>query len=149
MSIMDPLTQERLLERFGQVCRERSIPMTIQRRVVFEVLLASNDHPTVEDLFQRVRQHVPGISQATVYRVLELLEDAGFANRIHHSGSASRYDADTLRHVHLLCLKCRRVVDAAGPEVMPPLPDERTNGFEIHACYVVYEGLCPDCRGEE
>jgi Fe2+ or Zn2+ uptake regulation protein len=138
-----------MLERFERVCRERGVPVTIQRRVVFEVLLASDDHPTVDEVYRRVSQHAPGVSQATVYRVLELLEDAGFATRIHHPGSASRFDADTSRHDHILCMKCGRTVDVdKSPLQIPPLSSDRAHGFEVSGCSVVYEGVCPDCRAD-
>ena len=144
---MDEFTRKSLADRFERVCRERGMPMTIQRRAVFDTLLASEDHPTVDDIYQRVSERAPGISQATVYRVLELLEDSGLAARIHHPGSASRYDALTTLHHHLLCVECQRVVDVVDlPEQVPPLPPEAARGFEIHRCRIVYEGVCPACR---
>lgn len=136
-----------MVTRFEEVCRERGIPMTIQRRVVFEALLDSKDHPTVDDLYRRVSKHAPGISQATVYRVLELLEESGLAAKIHHPGSTSRYDAVTTHHHHLLCIECQRVVDVGDlRSQVPPLSPEEAHGFEIRGCSIVYEGVCPDCQ---
>jgi len=146
---MDALTRDALVERFEAVCRERGVPMTIQRRVVFEALLDSKDHPTVDDLYRRVSRHAPGISQATVYRVLELLEDSGLAAKINHPGSASRYDSVADNHPHLLCVECQRVVDVRNVQAqVPSLSPEEAHGFEIRGCSIVYEGVCPDCRSQ-
>lgn len=64
-----------------RLCRERGVPLTPQRRVVFETLRVSSDHPTTERIYDRAHRSIPGISTATVYRVLEFLVDCGVALR--------------------------------------------------------------------
>ena len=143
---MDALTRRNALSRFEALGRERGVPLTVQRRTVFEVLLDSTDHPPVEEVYRCARARAPGISQTTVYRVLDLLEHSGLATRIHHPDRVARYDADTSPHDHIRCTKCFRVVDCLErPAGIPPVPPE-TAGFEIRGYTVVYEGVCPECR---
>ena len=59
--------QERLRE-LEALCRERGIPCTLQRRIVFEAVLDRLDHPSADQVFEAVRDNGPGISRATVHR---------------------------------------------------------------------------------
>jgi Fur family peroxide stress response transcriptional regulator len=143
---MNKSTRLAAMERFERVCRERALPFTIQRRVVFETLLDSSDHPTADDVHRRARSRIPGIAQTTVYRVLETLVQLGLARRVHHPDSVLRYEGNVSRHDHLRCTECQRVIDVAGPPTEIPRPrPERLDGFEVRACTVVYEGICPAC----
>ena len=53
--------------------------LTPQRQAVLDVLRTSPDHPTAQDVFDRVRRTAPGIGAATVYRALNLLVEQGYA----------------------------------------------------------------------
>ncbi|GJM18344.1 MAG: hypothetical protein DHS20C14_05570 [Phycisphaeraceae bacterium] len=99
-----------------EVFRRSGIRCTRQREVIFDALRGTESHPTAEQLFGMVREHDSGMSLATVYNTLEALTERGLVRRIASpvGNGASRYDADTARHVHLT-LSDGRVVD---------LPDE-------------------------
>jgi len=56
------------LERLERVCRDRGIPVTVQRRVIFTALLERDDHPSVDQIFDDVKGRIPGVSRTTVYR---------------------------------------------------------------------------------
>src|SRR5512144_2336301 len=96
--------QERVatLER---VCRREGVPLTIQRRAVLEALLEHDDHPTADQILADVRGRLPGVSRTTVYRVLETLVGLGLAAKSCHPGSGARFDPETDRHHHLVCLR--------------------------------------------
>ena len=84
---------------------------TCQRRVIMEELRKLKCHPTADELYCIVKQRLPKISLATVYRNLGLLADAGEIKRIELAGRQSRYDGDTSIHYHLRCRKCGAVED--------------------------------------
>jgi len=145
---MDALTRESARERFEALGQARGVPLTVQRRAVFEALLDSDDHPTVDEVFRRAEARAPGISQTTVYRVLDFLERSGVIQRIAHPGSTSRFDADTSRHDHIRCTACGVVADYPGrPADLAAAPPALVVGFEIRGYTVVYDALCPACRG--
>ena len=140
--------QERIL-KFEQLCRERGVPVTVQRRMILEELMDSAVHPTAEQIFQAVRRRAPAISQTTVYRVLELLVDMDLARKTCHPESVCRYDPHTHRHHHLVCLSCDRIVDLDDPELNAiPLPSRTRTGFELTDYSVQFRGWCPDCLRE-
>src|SRR5271154_6806087 len=77
---------------------------TRQRAAVFAYLRGVESHPTAEQVFAAVRQHLPNISLATVYKALEALVDAGVAARLaDDSGGSVRYDGRAESHYHLRC----------------------------------------------
>lgn len=129
-------------------CHKRGLPVTVQRTVVFEALLRSGSHPTVDELYQEVRKRLPNISRATVYRVLDTLTELGLAKRISTRDAAARFDANLCRHHHLVCEACGRVEDV--PEEVIPLKElaeiRDLKHFEIHDYSVEIRGLCEQCR---
>ncbi len=135
------------LERFETLCRQKGVPLTVQRRVVMEALLGHTDHPTVDQIFDEVKNRVPGISRTTVYRVLETLVQLGIARRTHHFDAAARFDGNIQHHHHLICLGCRKIADFVDAGSYPfQLPETRQTGFEITDYSVYFEGLCAECR---
>lgn len=99
------------MRQLADAFRSRGLPLTVQRRAVFEDLLARTDHPTADQVHDSVRSRMPGMSRTTVYRVLEALVRLGSARRVCHFGPAVRYDANIGRHDHLVCSACDRVID--------------------------------------
>jgi Fur family peroxide stress response transcriptional regulator len=132
---------------FEEECRRRGLALTIQRRAVYEELAGRKDHPTADQVYDTLHARLPGLSRTTVYRVLETLVEQGFARKVHHAGAVARFDPMTVRHHHLVCDQCGRLVDlddVAVPGVR--LPDAGRTGFEIHDYSISFTGLCRDCR---
>ena len=135
---------------FEAECRRRGLAVTVQRRTVFEALSGRRDHPTADQVYDAVRDRLPGLSRTTVYRVLDTLVVAGFARKVQHAGGVARFDPITDRHHHLVCEACGRLVDvddAAVPALR--LPETRGTGFRITDYSVSFLGLCGGCaRGK-
>jgi Fur family peroxide stress response transcriptional regulator len=137
----------RRFARLETACRERGMPVTVQRRIIFGALLGRDDHPTVDQLFDDVKDRIPGISRTTVYRTLETLADLGLARRTNHFGAYARFDANMEQHHHLVCILCNRVSDFQHPELsIGALPDVRGSGFVVSDYSIYFEGHCADCR---
>jgi Fur family peroxide stress response transcriptional regulator len=135
------------IRQFAELCRERGLPVTVQRRAVLEELLLSEEHPSADQIFQGVRRRIPGISHTTVYRVLELLVNLGLARRTGNPGSTTRYDPNLQRHHHLICSSCERISDLEDPSLdSMTLPEPERTGFEIVDYSIHFQGLCPECR---
>ena len=60
------------MDRIENLCNEKGMRMTDQRRVVARVLSSSHDHPDVEELYRRSHAMDPHISIATVYRTVAM-----------------------------------------------------------------------------
>jgi len=146
---MDPGVAQSIA-RLEAVCHERQLPLTNQRRAVFEVLLDRIDHPTADQVYESVKTHIPQTSRRTVYRVLETLVEVGLVRRVHHPGATARFDARMGRHHHLVCVRCNRIVDFDNPILDHiDLPQGKPGGFEISDFSVQFMGICPECREEK
>lgn len=139
--------KQKKLELLEKISRERNLPVTIQRRVVLSALLDRHDHPTVDQLFEDVKERMPGVSRTTVYRALETLVELGLARRTNHFEASARFDGNTDHHHHLVCRHCNRVDDIEHPGLNKFTPPELGGiSFEILDYSIYLEGLCPSCR---
>ncbi len=110
--------RERRVDRIEQLCVEKGMRMTDQRRVVARALSQSTDHPDVEELYRRSAAIDPHISIATVYRTVRLFEEAGIIARHEFRDGRSRYEElPDHHHDHLIDMKSGAVVEFMDEEI--------------------------------
>jgi Fe2+ or Zn2+ uptake regulation protein len=102
--VLDAGQLRALLERAGWRC-------TRQREAVYEFLSQCEGHPSAEEIYQGVKEAVPQISLATVYKALEALEASGLATKLPGGDGSARFDAKCEPHYHLRCLRSGQVED--------------------------------------
>ena len=101
-----------------ELCVERGMRMTEQRRVIARVLEASADHPDVEELYRRSSAVDARISISTVYRTVKLFEDAGIIERHDFRDGRSRYEPlPDEHHDHLIDFRTGAVVEFHSDEI--------------------------------
>ena len=101
-----------------ELCVERGMRMTEQRRIIARVLEGSADHPDVEELYRRSSAVDSRISISTVYRTVKLFEDAGIIERHDIRDGRSRYETvPDEHHDHLIDLKNGQVIEFHSPEI--------------------------------
>lgn len=124
--------------------------MTKQRQVILEEVRRNADHPTVDEVYLRVRERIPRISLATVYRNLETLAQCGLARKLHVAGGQARFDGELHEHYHVRCRSCGRIDDIAAECVSPvSWPGYWEGEFEITGYSLEFEGICSACRHHE
>jgi Fur family transcriptional regulator, peroxide stress response regulator len=74
---------------------------TSQREAVYRYLEEAHHHPTADDVYHAVRNRIPYISLATVYKALEALVRAKLANKLTAGAASARYDCGGDDHYHL------------------------------------------------
>jgi len=100
------------------ICAEKGMRMTEQRRVIARVLQASDDHPDVEELYRRSAAVDPNISISTVYRTVRLFEDAGIIERHDFRDGRARYETlPEEHHDHLIDLRSGTVIEFTNEEI--------------------------------
>ncbi|AAK86171.1 MULTISPECIES: Fur family transcriptional regulator [Agrobacterium] len=122
-----------LSKTLEELCAERGMRMTDQRRVIARVLQESADHPDVEELYRRSSAVDPRISISTVYRTVKLFEDAGIIERHDFRDGRSRYETvPEEHHDHLIDLKNSVVIEFHSPEI-EALQEKiaREHGFKL------------------
>lgn len=116
-----------------ELCAERGLRMTDQRRVIARILQQSSDHPDVEELHRRSSAVDSRISIATVYRTVKLFEDAGIIERHDFREGRSRYETvPDEHHDHLIDLKTGTVIEFHSAEI-EALQEKiaREHGFKL------------------
>lgn len=121
--------------------------MTRQRAIILEELRMVTSHPTVDEVFQMVRNSLPNISLATVYRNLDLLTTAGLIQKIELPGSQMRFDGNPNHHYHMRCNDCSVVKDISiKPISAIDGAIKNIDEYEITSYRLEFSGLCNKCN---
>lgn len=96
---------------------EKGLKATPQRIAVYNALIDRNDHPTVEMVYNELKNQFPGLSAATVYNTLDSLCKAGLVQRVKTDQGTQRYDAIQSPHHHLYCAASDRMEDYYDPDL--------------------------------
>jgi Fur family peroxide stress response transcriptional regulator len=127
--------------------RESGHRLTPQRMAVLDVLLHTKEHPTAERIYEQVRAEFPMTSLATIYKTVAVLKEMGEVLELGSSDGSNHYDGTPHPHPHLICVRCRSIVDV---EVNPleELPQEvaRRTGYQIVGHQFDLFGICPSCQ---
>ncbi len=101
-----------------QACIDKRIKMTEQRRLIARVLSDSDDHPDVEEVYQRASRIDPHISLATVYRTVRLFQEARILERHDFGDGRARYEmVPDEHHDHLVDVESGEVVEFRNEEI--------------------------------
>lgn len=98
-------------------CVKAGLKMTDQRRVILRVLSDADDHPSVEDVFERARAVDSSISIATVYRTLNLLDQLDLVQKHDFNESYSRFEVNLEHHHHLIDVETGQVYEFQNQEL--------------------------------
>lgn len=106
------------VSKLEQLCLEKGMKMTGQRRVIARLLSDAIDHPDVEELHRRASAVDPRISIATVYRTVRLFEEADILSRHEFGDGRARYErAPDNHHDHMIDIKSGKVVEFQNEEI--------------------------------
>lgn len=141
-SASDPVTV------FRMFLRSKGLRNTPQRQQIMNVFFGEAGHLTTEELYDRVRSEDPALGQATVYRTMKLLCEAGLAREVRFGDGVARYEhARDTHHDHLICERCGRNIEVVDPHI-EELQDALAlkHGFKptFHRLYLY--GICADCQ---
>lgn len=134
-------------DRLREALEANGHRFTTQRAAVYRYLRKTHTHPTADEIFTHVREAIPDISLATVYKALEAFVAAGLARKLTFGEGPARYDGRTDDHDHVRCLKCGSVRDVVGshdPGMVEGLHSD--DGFEVVDYHLELVGYCPSCR---
>lgn len=115
---MEKVMEEEQQVDIEQMCMDKGMRMTDQRRVIAKVLSDATDHPDVEEVYRRAIAVDEKISIATVYRTVRLFEEAGILERHDFRDGRSRYEpVSDDHHDHLIDLETGDVLEFHHEEI--------------------------------
>jgi Fur family ferric uptake transcriptional regulator len=124
------------------------VKFTNQRITILNFLKDNLNHPTVEEIYNEVKQILPRITKATVYKNLKFLVDKGYLREVNVKG-VSRFEAKIEPHHHIICKKCGKIIDFKSDELIDYSLKIIKNyeDFTINSAETTFFGICKNCNG--
>jgi len=140
-------TEQRVTEMLAKL-KSRDFRITPQRLAVLRILATSQDHPSVDQIYQEVKTQFPTTSLATVYKTVALLKELNEVLELGFHDGNNRYDGHKpFPHPHVICTRCCSIMD---PELvsLDDLSREmgKKTGYKISTHRLDFFGLCPECQ---
>ena len=99
-------------------CIKKGVKLTDQRKIIARIMSESNDHPDVDELYNRASKVDKKISIATVYRTVKLFEEAGILTKHEFKGEKARYEElNEGHHDHLIDIKSGEIIEFVDEEI--------------------------------
>ena len=106
------------MNKIEEKCLGKGVRLTDQRKIIAEVMSASNDHPDVDELHKRVNKIDKKISIATVYRTVKLFEGSGIVEKHDFKGGKARYEeSPEEHHDHLIDINSGDIIEFVDKEI--------------------------------
>ncbi|GAU76189.1 Fur family transcriptional regulator [Fusibacter sp. 3D3] len=117
------------VENVGDFLKTHGIKPSYQRVKIYEFLMNTIEHPTVENIYNALNGDIPTLSKTTVYNTLKTFIEKEIAMVITIDENETRFDADTNLHGHFKCEVCHSVYDFDVK--IEDVGEESLEGFEI------------------
>jgi len=142
--------RKQLLEKFYNKCKQERLSVTPQRLAIYHALIDSEDHPSPDTIFKRVKSDFPMISFATVYKTLETFESKGIISKVTALHKTLRYDSLTTQHHHIVCIKCKKIIDLKNEELdSVAVPSQVTNDNILVDYSIHFNVICAECKNKK
>lgn len=127
--------------------KDHDLEPTAHRLTVVAALAELGMPASAPELLER--EDVGGaMNKVTLYRILDLLENAHLVQRFHGPGGAARYclDAEGAGHAHFACRACGKALCLDSvPGWLDRKGVEKALGVTIDGIELKLLGLCVDC----
>lgn len=124
------------------------LKLTPQRLAIISYLDGNLSHPSASDVFKTVSTNFPTMSIATVYNTLDTLREKGVIKELSIDSEKKRFDPNPTPHHHLICLKCKEIIDVFTDFSLDLMETEKC-GYEILGNHVDFYGICPKCKEQK
>lgn len=123
-------------ENIKEILQNSGLKNTAQRSLVLSFLLKCTIHPTVYDVYCGVKETIPGITVATVYKILNSFVESEIIGRLLHDDGILRFDLMKMPHHHIYNGETGEVIDFIDPEL-----DELLSNFFRTKHSAIYDPL--------
>ena len=131
-----------------ETLKRRGLKLTPQRRLIVDIIHDAHKHISAEEIIDTMRQRMPGVNKSTIYRTLEILEQAGAVYKSEANDHFIYHHAEEGHHHHLVCTKCGKTVECPE-DLFDPVEQYliKNQKFSADFKHVVINGLCDSCCG--
>lgn len=136
---------------FYSIFKEKGYRLTTQRKIVLEILIEyKEDHLSVKEIFDKVKEVYPHIGMATIYRTILLFKKMGIVQSVFLNDDYMRYQLKDPEekhfHHHLVCEYCGAVFDIQD-DLLELLEEQAfvQKVFTVTNHRVLLLGRCKEC----
>lgn len=119
---------------------------TSQKKIILDYIRNTKSHPSAQKVYTDVKRVLPGISQGTVYRILNNLKKKNEIQEI-STKDITFFDGDLSDHSHFICQSCGTVYDVfnecAKCEI---IKNRKTKVGKINSYRIYFYGICKNCK---
>ena len=138
------------MKKMMDLCKELGLKQTPQRLAILNLIIDKpGTHLSAEDIFSKVKEDFPTISQATVYNTLDVLTKKGRLVEITINPRKKHYESNLNPHHHVICTSCGKIGDVWDEELINNLPASDVGDFEIQGWHINFSGICKECGLKE
>ncbi len=137
------------LSDFRELCHRHLLAATHQRQVIYETVMLLPGHPSPEAIYGKVREKIPSISLATVYKNIRTFLERGMLREVSLHYGSLRVEPNQSPHHHLVCMNCKSIRDLRAEALEPlRLRHKLPRGFQVKRIAVDILGLCKACSSK-
>ena len=125
--------------------KDIGLKLTPQRLAILDFLEGNTSHPSAEDIYRVLHEKYPTMSLATVYNTLDTLKLRGRVLELSIDPGKKRFDPNTKQHNHLICVKCKKVIDI-HEKFNVDLSGSLIPDFDILGHHIEFYGVCDACK---
>lgn len=149
MSSIVNMEYNALLELFKEILKKNGLKYTRQRELLLKCLYNNNAHFTPENLYLYIKELDPSlnIGIATVYRTLNLLEEAGIVTSISFGTQGKKFElANKPHHDHMICKLCGEIIEFQDATIERKQEQvAKEHNFELTGHLMQLYGICAEC----
>jgi Fe2+ or Zn2+ uptake regulation protein len=124
---------------------EAGIQPSAQRVAVADYVLATEDHPSADQVWARVKERFPMLSRATVYNTLNLFVEKGLLRELVLAEGKVVFDPKLAPHHHFIDDETQNIVDIPW-DALQVANIDALRGFDVREYQVVLRGRCAAAR---
>lgn len=134
-----------------ETLRSNKVRLTPQRKVILKYLINHHTHPSVEMIYNDLKDNVDNISMATVYNTLKLFVDYKLVIELKNGDGSTHFDYFGHPHYHVVCDNCGKISDVFDEHFSEINQDlqgmtRKKTGYLVTGCHIEVHGICPDCQ---
>ena len=135
-------------EEISKQLKETGLKATPQRILILDLIM-KHGHIGIETLYEKMRNIVPSISIATIYKNLKILEEKGLVKEVSISSFKNLYELSNVPHIHIVCQKCKSISDFFINEAELKEHFKNLTKAEISGISVTLFVKCEKCKASE
>ncbi len=127
--------------------KRKGLKLTPQRILITEIIHDAKGHITAGEIIAHAQAKMPGVNKTTIYRTLDILENAGCVFKSELDNELVYHHDDKGHHHHLKCIQCGRTIDC-DEVILTPLHRKlmKDYHFRVDFKHMVMNGICGECQ---